>query len=140
MRREGIRTVARIQCGPTTRSAITNLLSIKLGRRGRHASVRARRAVDGEIRGPVGLLGDQRALKTERLSSWKKGIFLSAHNSPPSAESFMDGAMRFRDAACILIKGSTAVDPIGLLASHSLELGLKAYLLHTGVSVDEVRS
>jgi hypothetical protein len=59
---------------------------------------------------------------------------------PPSVESFILGAQRYIDAACILIKARTWVDPIGLLASHGLELALKAYLLHVGMSEGEVRT
>jgi hypothetical protein len=56
-----------------------------------------------------------------------------------SAESFLTGATRYIDAARILIAASSWVDPIGLLATHGLELALKAFLLHSGLTDDEVR-
>jgi hypothetical protein len=57
----------------------------------------------------------------------------------PSAESFLAGAQRYIEAACTLISARSWVDPIGLLASHGLELALKAFLLRIGLTESEVR-
>jgi len=61
------------------------------------------------------------------------------HLPPPSAQSFLDGARRYINAACILIDARAAVDAIGLVASHGLELALKAFLLQAGRTPDELR-
>lgn len=63
-------------------------------------------------------------------------------NLPPSAASFVEGARDYIEAACKLIDGanaSSAVEPIGLLASHGLELALKAYLFERGMSPEDAR-
>jgi hypothetical protein len=57
----------------------------------------------------------------------------------PSAESFLADSRDYVDAACALIEVGGAVEPIGLIASHGMELALKAYLLHCGMSVEQLR-
>jgi hypothetical protein len=60
----------------------------------------------------------------------------------PSADSFIEGARDFIEAASRLIDSrdaNTAVEPIGVLASHGVELALKAYLLQARMSADELR-
>lgn len=57
----------------------------------------------------------------------------------PSARSFLDGATKYVEAASILCDTARSVDPIGLVASHGVELGLKAYLLHCGMTERELR-
>jgi len=57
----------------------------------------------------------------------------------PSATSFLEGAERYLVSAVILCDAGRSVDPIGLVASHGVELALKAYLLHCGVSEKALR-
>jgi hypothetical protein len=57
----------------------------------------------------------------------------------PSPTSFVGGAANYIEAACILCDAGRAVEPIGLLASHGVELALKAYLLHREVTEKELR-
>lgn len=57
----------------------------------------------------------------------------------PSAHSFLDGATKYVEAATILCDAGRSVDPIGLVASHGVELALKAYLLHCGMTDRELR-
>jgi hypothetical protein len=61
---------------------------------------------------------------------------ISAAASP---ESFLGGAQKYIDSACVLIEHSSAVDCIGMLAAHGVELALKAHLLHSGLSESEVK-
>jgi hypothetical protein len=63
----------------------------------------------------------------------------SGPTAPITTASFLDCAERYIAAACILIERRTPVDSIGMLASHGLELALKAYLLHSGVSVSALK-
>lgn len=64
---------------------------------------------------------------------------VSGPTAPITTASFLDCGERYIAAACVLIERRTPVDPIGMLASHGLELALKAYLLHSGVSVAELK-
>jgi hypothetical protein len=59
--------------------------------------------------------------------------------APTTAASFLEGAEKYIAAACVLIDHGTTVEPIGLLASHGVELALKAFLLHSGVSAQELK-
>lgn len=58
----------------------------------------------------------------------------------PSTRSFLDSATRYIEAAGILCDAGRAVDPIGLVASHGVELGLKAYLLYCGMTERGLRA
>jgi hypothetical protein len=62
-----------------------------------------------------------------------------AAEPPPSAGSFLDQAERYVDAAVLLADAARSVDPIGLLASHAVELLLKAFLLHRGLEPGELK-
>jgi hypothetical protein len=64
----------------------------------------------------------------------------ASHDFIPSATSFVGGAANYIEAACILCDAGRVVEPIGLLASHGLELALKAYLLHCKVTEKELRT
>lgn len=57
----------------------------------------------------------------------------------PSARSFLDGAIRYVEAASVLCDAGRSVEPIGLVASHGVELALKAYLLHCGATEKDLR-
>jgi hypothetical protein len=58
----------------------------------------------------------------------------------PSATSYLDGADHYIEAACLLCDAARSVEPIGLLASHGVELALKAFLLHCQVPEKELRT
>ena len=61
---------------------------------------------------------------------------------PLSAAAYIESARDYIDAALKLIEcadANTAVEPVGLLTSHGLELALKAYLLETGTSPSLLR-
>jgi hypothetical protein len=58
---------------------------------------------------------------------------------PPTAGSLLEGAEKYIAAACALIAQNATPEPTGFLASHGLELALKAYLLHSGVSVAKLK-
>jgi hypothetical protein len=59
--------------------------------------------------------------------------------APPTAASLLEVAEKYIVAACVLIEHHATPEPIGFLASHGLELALKAFLLHSGVSVAELK-
>lgn len=58
-----------------------------------------------------------------------------------SAEQFLKHARYYLHAAEVLTErlSMATAGPIGLLAAHSLELGLKAFLLHIGWNEDDLR-
>ena len=62
--------------------------------------------------------------------------------SDPSPDTLLRASQRFLAALNVLIghPGGFGVAPIGLLASHSLEVGLKAYLLTVGWTQKEIRT
>jgi hypothetical protein len=51
----------------------------------------------------------------------------------------LEGAEKYIAAACVLIERNAMPEPTGFLASHGLELAFKAFLLHSGVSVAELK-
>ena len=58
-----------------------------------------------------------------------------------SPESLLEGANDYFQAAITLCeKHGQAIDPIGLLSSHSLEVALKAALLKTGSSEKDLKA
>lgn len=57
----------------------------------------------------------------------------------PSARSYLDDATKYVEAAGILCDAARSADPIGLVASHGVKLGLTAYLLHCGMTERELR-
>jgi len=67
---------------------------------------------------------------------------VSAQVAPSTAASLsalLEGAEKYIAAACVLIAQNATPEPTGFLASHGLELALKAYLLHSGVSVAKLK-
>jgi hypothetical protein len=59
--------------------------------------------------------------------------------APATADSFLEGARRYIESASVLIRNYCAVDTIGLLAAHGLELALKAFLMRAGSSEADLR-
>jgi hypothetical protein len=57
----------------------------------------------------------------------------------PSPASYLEASERYAQAVEILADRFGPVDVIGLLASHSVELCLKGFLLHRGASEREIR-
>src|SRR5574341_373545 len=59
-------------------------------------------------------------------------------SSPSSGTSLLAGARECLRAVSVLAHHSSGVRPIAILAAHSLELALKAFLRHSGRSDDQL--
>lgn len=61
-------------------------------------------------------------------------------DSPALAGALLERAEQYVEAVGILANGGggRSAEPIGLIARHGAELALKAYLLHSGSSQDEL--
>ena len=83
--------------------------------------------------------GFWRELRKHARPDWQPQTTTVIPDFKPSARSYLDGATRYVEAAGILCDTARSLDPIGLVASHGVELGLKAYLLHRGMTERELR-
>jgi hypothetical protein len=63
--------------------------------------------------------------QSTRAGRRRKAVIRPA-TAPPTTASMLEGAEKYIAAACVLIAQNAAPEPTGFLASHGLELALKA--------------